>query len=55
MTANLLLLIVMMIVGVVFLLLPFLFPGEITIGAFIASFLMAVFFYALHKKKRNYT
>lgn len=53
MSANLLLSIVMIVVGVAFLILSFLFPDEITIGAFVASLLIAAFFYALHKKQKN--
>ncbi|MDQ0429444.1 hypothetical protein QOZ98_002272 [Planomicrobium stackebrandtii] len=53
MSANLLLSIVMIVVGVVFLILSFLFPDEITIGAFIASLAIAAFFYGLHKKQKN--
>ncbi|WP_185960077.1 hypothetical protein [Planococcus soli] len=53
MSANLLLSVVMVVVGVAFLILSFLFPGEITIGAFIASLVIAAFFYVLHKKQKN--
>ncbi|WP_155799310.1 hypothetical protein [Planococcus antarcticus] len=53
MHVNLLLSIVMVIVGVSFLILSFLFPGEITIGAFVASLAIAAFFYVLHKKQKN--
>lgn len=53
MNANLLLSIVMVVVGVAFLILSFLFPGEITIGAFIASLAIAAFFYGLHKKQKD--
>lgn len=53
MNANLLLSIVMVVVGAAFLILSFLFPGEITIGAFIASLAIAAFFYVLHKKQKD--
>lgn len=53
MNVNLLMSIVMVIVGVVLLILSFLFPGEITIGSFVASLAIAAFFYALHKKQKN--
>ncbi|MDN3436719.1 hypothetical protein QMA04_01385 [Planococcus sp. APC 3900] len=51
MNVNLLLSIVMVGVGVAFLALMFLLPGEVTIGAFIASLAIAAFFYMLHKKQ----
>ena len=53
MNVNLLLSIVMVVVGVAFLALAFLLPGEVTIGAFIASLAIAAFFYMLHKKQKN--
>lgn len=53
MNANLLLSIVMVAVGVAFLILSFLFPTEITIGAFIASVIIAAFFYGLHNKQKD--
>lgn len=48
---NLLLSIFMVVVGAAFLALMFLLPGEVTIGAFIASLAIAAFFYMLHKKQ----
>lgn len=53
MSANLLLSIVMIIIGVAFLILSFLFPAEVTTGAFVASLLIAAFFYSLHKRQKN--
>ncbi|MBD8014500.1 MULTISPECIES: hypothetical protein [Planococcus] len=51
MNVNLLLSIFMVVVGAAFLALMFLLPGEVTIGAFIASLAIAAFFYMLHKKQ----
>lgn len=51
MNIHLLLSILMVIVGVVFLILSFIFPGEIKIGACIASLILAAIFYFQHKKQ----
>lgn len=51
MNIHLLLSILMVIVGVVFLILSFVFPSEIKIGACIASLILAAIFYFQHKKQ----
>lgn len=53
MNISLLLSIVMVIVGVVFLILSFLFPSEIQIGAFVASLIIAAVFYIQYKRQKK--
>ncbi len=53
MNVSLLLSIVMVIVGTVFLILSFLFPGEIQIGAFVASLIIAAVFYIQYKRQKK--
>ena len=53
MNISLLLSFVMLFVGVVFLVLSFLFSDEIQIGTFIASLAIAAIFYAFSKRHNN--
>lgn len=53
MNVNLLLSIVMLIVGLAFLTLTFLFPDEIKIGAFLASIAIAAIFYVQYMRKKK--
>lgn len=53
MNVSLLLSIVMVMVGIVFLILSFLFPSEIEIGAFVASLLIATVFYIQYKRQKK--
>lgn len=53
MNISLLLSIVMVIIGVVFLILSFLFSSEIQIGAFVASLIIAAVFYIQYKRKKK--
>ena len=50
MNVNLLLSIFMVVVGAAFLALMFLLPGEVTIGAFMASLAIAAFLFLASKK-----
>lgn len=53
MNVSLLLSIVMVIVGMFFLILSFLFPSEFQIGAFAASLIIAVGFYIQYKRQKK--
>ncbi|MEK3800438.1 hypothetical protein MHI18_19745 [Peribacillus sp. FSL H8-0477] len=53
MNISLLLSIVMVIVGMVFLILSFLFPSKIQIGAFVASLIIAAVFYMQYKRQKK--
>ncbi|MGE6412566.1 hypothetical protein ACQKDD_00175 [Planococcus kocurii] len=53
MNVSLLLSIVMVIVGMFFLILSLLFLGEIQIGAFVASLIIAIIFYIQYKRQKK--
>ncbi|AXJ13173.1 hypothetical protein Sp14A_12590 [Streptococcus pluranimalium] len=52
MNINLILSVVMLFIGLIFLILSFIFPSEIRIGSFIVSSLLSFYFYSLYKRDK---
>ena len=52
MNVNVILSVVMLFIGLIFLILSFIFPSEIRIGSFIVSLLLSFYFYALYKRDK---
>jgi ABC-type bacteriocin/lantibiotic exporter with double-glycine peptidase domain len=52
MNFNLIMTIVMLITAVAFLILFFVYPDEVRIGAFVSSLIIACIFYVFHKKSK---
>lgn len=49
---NRILSLVILLIGITFLILSFLFPSEIQIGAFIACLFISLLFYVLYKREK---
>lgn len=52
MNVNVILSVVMLFIGLIFLILSFIFPSEIRIGSFIVSLLLSFYFYSLYKRDK---
>ncbi len=52
MNINLILSVVMLFIGLIFLILSFIFPSEIRIGSFIVSLLLSFYFYSVYKRDK---
>lgn len=52
MNVHIILSVVMLFIGLIFLILSFIFPSEIRIGSFIVSLLLSFYFYSHYKRDK---